>query len=376
MRVRKKVWMMNPSAKTCQPPPLRIGNLLVDPPLVLAPMAGVTDQDYRSLMARHGAGMVTTEMVSAKGILQNHPETWKLCIHDQLATVPLAVQLFASCPSVMAEAARRVEGTGAAVIDINAGCPVKKVVRQGAGASLLREPDRLASIVDAVKKAVAIPVTVKIRIGWDSGSQRTVEVARMLVNAGVDAICIHGRTATQKYSGRADWSWIARVKGEVSVPVIGNGDVNGPVAADRMLRQTGCDAVMIGRASQGNPWLLQSIASLWYNGGDSMPELDWTDYLKTVADHVESFRRRKPRAVGHCRMLLAWYSKACPESSKFRGRLAGLENVDRMLTSFHEWVHGFVEKGVPFLETKVPDLSSDGLSGNAEFNLNESQQRE
>lgn len=348
----------------------------MDPPLVLAPMAGVTDQDYRSLMAHHGAGMVTTEMVSARGILQNHPETWKLCVQDPPATVPLAVQLFASCPSVMAEAARRVEGTGAAVIDINAGCPVKKVVRQGAGASLLREPDRLASIIDAVKKAIAIPVTVKIRIGWDRGSQRTVEVARMLVDAGVDAICIHGRTAAQKYSGKADWSWIARVKDEVRVPVIGNGDVNGPVAADRMLRETGCDAVMIGRASQGNPWLLQSIASLWCDGSSPMPQPDWTDYLKTVTGHVEVFRRRKPRAVGHCRMLLTWYSRGCPESSKFRGRLAGLESVDRMLTSFHEWVHGFVEKGAPFLETKVPDLSSEGISTSVELSLNESKRKE
>ncbi len=367
---------MNPPAKSCQPRPLKIGNLSVYPPLVLAPMAGVTDQDYRSLMASHGAGMVTTEMVSAKGILQNHPETWRLCVQDPPASVPLAVQLFASCPSAMAEAARRVEETGAALIDVNAGCPVKKVVRQGAGASLLREPDRLASIVEAMKKAVAIPVTVKIRIGWDSGSHRTVETARMLVNAGVDAICVHGRTAAQKYGGKADWSWIARVKEEVSVPVIGNGDVNSPVAADRMLRETGCDAVMIGRASEGNPWLLLSIATLWSNGDSPMPQLDWNDYLKTVTNHVEAFRRRKPRAVGHCRMLLSWYSKGCPGSSKFRGQLAGLENVDHMLAFFHKWVQGFVEKGTPFLETKVPDLSSNGGSANAEFNLNESKHEE
>ncbi len=367
---------MDSCGKPYQPAPLKIGNLSVDPPLVLAPMAGVTDQDYRCLMARYGAGLVTTEMVSAKGILQNHPETWKLCAQDPPIKVPLAVQLFASCPSVMAEAARRVEGTGAAVIDINAGCPVKKVVRQGAGAVLLKDPDRLASIVDAVKKAVTLPVTVKLRIGWDSGSQRIVEVARMLVDAGVDAISIHGRTAAQHYSGKADWSWIGRVKAEVPVPVIGNGDVNGPIAADRMLRETGCDAVMIGRASQGNPWLLQAIVSRWNNAGSAGPQPGWTDYLKTATGHVEAFMRRKPRAIGHCRMLLTWYSKGCPDSSKFRGQLADLENAEDMLNSFCNWVHAFTEKGVPFLETKVPDLSFHGGLDCAETHSRETPHKE
>lgn len=341
-----------------RPAPLKIGNLSVDPPLVLAPMAGVTDQEYRCLMARHGAGMVTTEMVSAKGILCNHPQTWKLVRQEPSVEVPLAVQLFASCPSVMSEAARRIEGMGAAVIDINAGCPVRKVVRQGAGASLLREPDRLAWIVDSVKKAVTVPVTVKLRIGWDKGSQHVVEVARMLVDAGVDAISIHGRTASQHYSGRADWSWIKRVKTGVSVPVIGNGDIEGPATADRMFRETGCDAVMIGRATQGNPWLLQTIVSRWETGGIEGPQPNWNDYLRTAVEHVEAFRLRKPEAIGHCRMLLSWYSKGCPGSSKFRGQLAGLENVEDMLSSFRNWVHDFVEGGVPFLETKVRELSS------------------
>ncbi|MFP5213583.1 MAG: tRNA dihydrouridine synthase, partial [Acidobacteriota bacterium] len=188
------------------PPPLRIGNVVVDPPLVLAPMAGVTDQVYRSVMADHGIGLAVTEMVSIQGVVRNQAETWDLCRQNVPLGVPLSVQIFGSEPEAMAEAARLMEAEGAAIIDINAGCPVKKVVKSGSGACLLKNPDALAYLVEAAKKAVSVPVTVKVRLGWDNASRNVVEVARRLESAGADAIAVHGRTAVQFYGGQADWS--------------------------------------------------------------------------------------------------------------------------------------------------------------------------
>lgn len=337
-------------------PPLRIGNACIFPPLVLAPMAGVTDMLYRRVMSRYGVGLVTTEMVSVQGILRDQRPSWDLCAPDPLSQVPTAVQLFGRDAAGMAEAARRVEAGGAFLVDINAGCPVKKVVRQGAGASLLKTPDVLAGIVDEVRRAVKIPVTVKLRVGWDHRSTGMIDLVRMLASAGADAVSIHGRTAVQMYSGRADWSWIRRVKDAVGIPVIGNGDVTSPSHADRMIEETGCDAVMIGRASQGNPWLLGAIASRWgYVGnGGGMP--GWRDFVDTVHEHIGAFIERKPRAVGHLRKLLIWYSKGCPNSTDFRYRISRVEEPGRLLGIFDEWVEGLMEKDVEFLPCKVPGI--------------------
>ena len=250
----------------CRPGSLRIGNIPVDPPLILAPMAGVTDSIYRGIMARHGAGLVTTEMVSVQGIVRNQRTTWELCGLDDPPDVPLAVQLFGHDPTAFAEAARRVEAGGASIVDINAGCPVKKVVKQGAGAGLLKTPEHLLRIVEEVRRAVRIPLTVKLRLGWDSSSLNVLELARCIESAGADAVTIHGRTAVQQYAGRADWSWIGRVKAALGIPVIGNGDVTSPSLADAMLAETSCDGVMIGRASRGNPWLFSAVAAAWGRG--------------------------------------------------------------------------------------------------------------
>lgn len=349
--------------ETFKPLPLRIGNIVVDPPVILAPMAGVTDSAYRCLMAEHGAGMAVTEMVSAEGLMRNQPASWRLCTQVPPLGIPLAVQIFGHNPTVMAEAARLVESRGAAIIDINAGCPVRKVVKQGAGASLLRDEDRLASVVEAVKMAVSVPVTVKIRLGWDEKSKRPVETAKRLVSAGVDAITVHGRTAAQHYSGVADWNWIGRVKGAVEVPVVGNGDVTDPAMASRLLMETGCDAVMIGRGSLGNPWLFSTIASHWGYPVKGNSDPGWSDFHRVVRNHLDAAGREKSRPAGFYRKILAWYTRGCPESARLRTDLAGVNELEGMLDLLDRWLEGIAGRNVPFLPSKVSGLGQSGMCG-------------
>ncbi len=340
-----------------RPRPLEIGAVHISPPVILAPMAGVTDKIYRRIMALHGVGMVTTEMVSAEGLRRNQPLTRMMCAWDEGLQLPQAVQIFGWDPACVSEAAKRVEADGASLVDINAGCPVKKVVRQGAGASLLKDPGRLAAIVEETKKSVGIPVTVKIRAGWDSRSSDAASLAKRLESAGADAITIHGRTAVQQFAGKADWARIKEVKDAVDIPVIGNGDVTSPLLASEMFRQTGCDGIMIGRASLGNPWLFSVMAVQWGYWASSDPPPDWSDFYKTACDHMESFRRHRSAPAGHFRKLLIWYTKNCPDSCRIRSDLAHLDDPDSMIALFREWVEEVMAKGIPFLPTKVPGSS-------------------
>lgn len=339
---------MEQSKQSLRPTALTIGRITVNPPLVLAPMAGVTDDIFRSLAAAHGAGMVTTEMVSVEGLRRSQPMTWRLCGQDTPLDVPLAVQLFGRDPETMAEAAKMLAAKGVEIIDINAGCPVKKVVKQGAGASLLREPDRLAGIVERVKTAVDIPVTVKLRLGWNQHCLNIVEVARLVESAGADAVTVHGRTAAQLYSGTADWSWIRKTKAAINIPVIGNGDVSSPSLALRIMRETDCDAVMIGRASLGNPWIFSAIAERWGYQSRSETPGSWFDFCQTAAVHFENYLIKKRKPSGHCRQILIWYSKGRPESAKLRSKLYELDRPEEMLHSFCAWAQGLEAKGLPF----------------------------
>jgi tRNA-dihydrouridine synthase B len=337
------------------PPALRIRDVHVYPPLVLAPMAGVTDEPFRRLTARFGAGLTVTEMVSAEGLHRRQSKTLELCRFDPLPGCPTAVQIFGSDPEVMAEAARCIQDLGAQIVDINAGCPVRKVVRQGAGAALLKDPDRLARIVERVRSVVQVPVTVKTRLGWDARSVNVASVLRGLESAGADAVTVHARTAVQHYSGRADREQLRLArKAALSIPVIGNGDVTAPLHADEMLKETGCDAVMIGRAALGNPWLFAAVAARWTSGAGPGPVLpDAQSFLDTVLDHATAFLAHRPPASARFRKLLMWYAKGCPGASGLRGALMGESRPDKMLELFREWVKGLEERGADLGACKV-----------------------
>ena len=235
---------------------LTIGDVTLDNNVILAPMAGVTDLPFRLLCRRMGAGLVCMEMVSAKAIFYNNKNTEELLeIHPE--EVPASLQLFGSDPKILADMAKRIQERPFSILDFNMGCPVPKVVNNGEGSALMKEPKLVEEILSALVRAVDKPVTVKIRKGFDEANCNAVEIARIAESCGVAAIAVHGRTREQYYSGRADWDVIARVKQAVSIPVIGNGDVDSPEAAGKLLEQTGCDGVMIGRAAQGNPWILR-----------------------------------------------------------------------------------------------------------------------
>jgi tRNA-dihydrouridine synthase B len=315
---------------------LRIGNLHLGEGLILAPMAGITDLSFRLIARRFGAALVTSEMVSADGVLRANASTRSL-LRSHPEERPLAVQLFGGSPEAVAEAARIVAGEGADLIDLNMGCGVPKVVSQGAGAALLLDPDRVGRMVDAVRQAVTVPVTVKIRSGWSKEQVNAVEVARRAEDAGADAVTIHPRTARQGFAGAADWEVIAKIKAAVSIPVIGNGDVRQPEQVEKMRTLTGCDGVMIGRAAMGNPWIFRQAKQLAGGGGAERPLV--AERLEVMLEHLRLHQEHRPNRplLAGVRSLLIWYSRGLTGSSGLRAGLAGCGGLGEMLdlsTSF------------------------------------------
>lgn len=313
-----------------------IGNVHIYPPVVLAPMAGVTNHPFRVICRRFGSGAVWTEMISSYGIRYRNPKT--LSMFDWTPDErPVAVQIFGADPNVMAVAAREVEAAGADIIDINVGCPVPKVRKTGAGAALMEDLKKARSVIESVAKAVQIPVTVKTRKGLDDERVTAVEVARISEDAGVAAITIHGRTAAQGYSGTADWGIIRRTKQAVTIPVIGNGDVRSPADAKRMLSETGCDGVMIGRAALGNPWIFRRIAH-FLSTGELLPEPTYAERIEVAREHLRMMIEQfgEDRAVREMRGQLAWYIKGMPGAADLR-RLAteakSYEDMERALAA-------------------------------------------
>lgn len=302
--------------------PFRLGRHTVEFPLILAPMAGVSEAPFRSMALRMGAGLAPTELVSAKGLEYANARTQGYLKHDPKSEPLLSVQIFGGEPESMARAAEMCVGAGAKIIDINMGCPVKKVTRTGAGSALLCDPSRAATIVQMIRARVGddVPVTAKIRAGWDDKTKNAPEMGHMLEDAGIGAIAIHPRTRTQGYSGSADWSVITELKRAVSIPVIANGDIQSVKDANRVLQETGADAVMIGRAALGNPWIFRELRAEML--GESTPgEVSPAERLKMIVAHLDAHIEHvgdEGRAVRKFRQHLIWYSRGLRGGSQFR----------------------------------------------------------
>lgn len=310
---------------------LQIGNVVLDNNVILAPMAGVSDLPFRLLCRELGAGLVCMEMVSAKAILYNNRNTDSLMeIHpDEL---PVSLQLFGSDPDIISEQAKRIEERPFSFLDINMGCPVPKVVNNGEGSALLKNPKLVEEILTKLVKAVRKPVTVKIRKGFNEDSVNAVEIAKIAESCGVAAVAVHGRTREQYYSGRADWEIIAKVKDAVKIPVIGNGDVVSGQTARDMLEQTGCDGVMIGRAAQGNPWIFREVSAFLENG--TIPAAPTNcEKRKLILRHAELQLQYKGEYTGvrEMRKHLSWYTVGMPHSARFRQMINTMESMEELV---------------------------------------------
>ena len=297
-----------------------IGKVKIENPSVLAPMAGVTDLAFRLLAKEMGCGLVVSEMVSAKGLLYENCRTKELIRIDPRER-PTAIQLFGSVPDELAEAARRVAASGADIIDFNMGCPTHKIVRNGEGSALLRFPELAEKILKAMVAAVDIPVTVKIRAGWDENSINAVEIAKRAEQAGVSSIAVHGRTREQFYGGNADWEIIRQVKRAVTIPVIGNGDVRTVHDAERLLLETGCDGVMVGRAACGNIWIFRQIAE-YLKEKNIPPPPSFAERGTTMLRHLDMLTELKGEhiAIREMRRHAVCYVKGFPRSAELRTR--------------------------------------------------------
>lgn len=330
MRYPHKLWKWENMSK------LTIGNVTLDNNIILAPMAGVSDLPFRLLCREQGAGMVCMEMVSAKAILYNNKNTDMLMeIHPDEG--PASLQLFGSDPDILSEMAKRIEERPYAVLDLNMGCPVPKVVNNGEGSALMKNPKLVEEILIKLVKASSKPVTVKFRKGFNDENINAVEIAKIAESCGVAAVAVHGRTREQYYSGKADWEIIAAVKDAVKIPVIGNGDVTSPQLAKAMLEQTGCDGVMVGRAAQGNPWIFREITQYLEDG--TIPERPSNQEKKEIIiRHAQLQLQYKGEYTGvrEMRKHLAWYTVGMPHSAKFRQMINSMESMDELLAGVEE----------------------------------------
>ena len=308
---------------------LRIGNIELPNKWILAPMAGVCDLPFRLLCHEAGAGMTCMEMISAKAIYYRNKATDEMMEIDPSEGI-VSLQLFGSDPEIMAAMAAKIEERPFSVLDINMGCPVPKVVNNGEGSALMKDPKLAGAIIKAVSSAISKPVTVKIRKGFDETCVNAVEIAKIAENAGAAAVAVHARTRQQYYSGAADWDVIRQVKESVSIPVIGNGDVDSYESACAMMDQTGCDAVMIGRAAQGNPWIFSELCAK--SEGKKWEKPSKEEVAKTVMRHAGMLIDLKGEYIGsrEMRKHAAWYTKGYPGSSHLRGKMNEVESLEDM----------------------------------------------
>ena len=319
---------------------MKIGNVEIQGKAVLAPLAGITDLPFRLLCKEQGAALVYTEMISAEGLIRRQPATVDI-LETRPEEKPVSFQLFGRKPESMAEAARIISGKGADLIDINMGCPVKKVVRGGSGAALLKDLNEAVAVIKAVVSASSVPVTIKVRAGWSPNCFVAAELARAAEGAGVAAIAVHGRYASQGFSGHADWSTIKAVKDAVSIPVMGNGDIVTAMDAKRMIDETGCDLVMVGRGTLGNPWIFREINE-YLESGNSAPHPDRAERCEMLLRHMRMMTTRRGEVAGVrvMRKHAAWYSKGLHGSPEFRNKINHALEINEFEEAVKEFFAG------------------------------------
>lgn len=325
---------------------LQIGNVTLKNNLILAPMAGVTDLPFRLLCKEQGAGLLCMEMVSAKAILYKNKNTEELLTIDPREN-PVSLQLFGSDPDIISEIAKQIEDRPFDILDINMGCPVPKVVNNGDGSALMKNPKLAGEIIEKTVRAIKKPVTVKIRKGFDEDHVNAVEMAHIAEESGAAAVAVHGRTREQFYSGRADWDIIRQVKERVSIPVIGNGDILTAEDVIAMEKQTGCDGFMIARGAEGNPWIFRQILH-YFETGEQLPKPDFSEMTEMLLRHVKMQLEFKGEYTGirEIRKHAAWYTAGYKNSSRLRGRINEVENYEQLEALFREVQSYNVERQV------------------------------